>query len=138
MRYRASDAGAKAMGISVLPLGARELDDFQGAFKAMNDDMPDAILMVSDSLTTLNRKQVFEYAAEHRLPVIYEFDSFARDGGLMSYGPDLDETFERVYAPIEKPQRACICGHGALGSRTTAERSPRGLRSTCRQYPTVQ
>jgi putative ABC transport system substrate-binding protein len=96
LRYRASEAGAQALGISVLPLGVRDPDDFDQAFAAMNRDMPDAILMVSDSLTTLNRKRVFEFAAAHRLPAMYEFDVLVHDGGLMSYGPDLDERFDRV------------------------------------------
>ena len=68
MRYRASEIGAKAMGISVLPLGVREPDDFRQAFAAMDREKPDAILMVTNSLTTLNGKRIFEYAAAHRLP----------------------------------------------------------------------
>jgi putative ABC transport system substrate-binding protein len=62
----------------------------------LETEKPDAILMVTDSLTALNRKRVFEYAAAHRLPAIYEFDWIVRDGGLTSYAPDLDETFVRV------------------------------------------
>jgi putative ABC transport system substrate-binding protein len=96
MRYRASEIGAKAMGISVLPLGVREPDDFGQTFALMDQEKPDAILMVTDSLTALNRKRVFEYAAAHRLPAIFEFDWIVRDGGLMSYAPNLDETFARV------------------------------------------
>jgi putative tryptophan/tyrosine transport system substrate-binding protein len=68
----------------------------------MNRDMPDAILMVSDSLTSLNRKLVFEFADAHRLPAIYEFDWLVRDGGLMSYGPDTDESFDRVAALVDR------------------------------------
>jgi putative ABC transport system substrate-binding protein len=102
LRYRALEAGAKAMGVSVQPLGVREPADFGDAFKAMNSDMPDAILMVSDSLTTLNRKLVIDFAAAHRLPAMYEFDSLVRDGGLMSYGPDNDENFERVAALVDR------------------------------------
>ncbi len=102
MRYRASETGAKALGISVLPLGVREPDDFEQAFAAMNREMPDAILMVTDSLTILNRKRVFEYAAAHRLPAIYEFDFLVRDGGLMSYAPDLNESFDRVAALVDR------------------------------------
>jgi putative tryptophan/tyrosine transport system substrate-binding protein len=41
---------------------------------------------------------VFEYAAQHRLPAIYEQDFMARDGGLMSYGADLRESFDRAAA----------------------------------------
>jgi ABC-type uncharacterized transport system substrate-binding protein len=101
MRSRASEAGAKALGINVQQLGVREPDDFNDAFKAMDADKPDAILMVTDSLTILNRKRVFEYAAAHRLPAIYEFDFLAREGGLMSYGPDPDESSDRLAVLIE-------------------------------------
>ena len=58
--------------------------------------------MVSDSLTMLNRKRVFEFAAAHRLPTTYEFDFVVREGGLMSYAPDLDETFARVAALVDR------------------------------------
>jgi hypothetical protein len=96
-----SEAVAQALGISVQPLGVREPNDFDQAFEAMIRDTPDAILMVTDSLTILNRKRVFEFAAAHRLPAIYEFDFLVRDGGLMSYGPDQLETFERVAALVD-------------------------------------
>ena len=53
-------------------LGVREPDDFNGVFEAMDREPPDAILMVSDVLTLLNRKRVFDYAAAKRIPAIYE------------------------------------------------------------------
>jgi putative ABC transport system substrate-binding protein len=102
LRYRASEAGAKEMGITVVPLGVREPDDFAQAFAAMESAQPDAILMVTDSLTLLNRKRVFDFAAAHRLPATYEFDFLVRDGGLMSYAPDLDESFGRVAALADR------------------------------------
>jgi putative tryptophan/tyrosine transport system substrate-binding protein len=102
LRYEASAKVAQAIGITVQPLGVREPDDFNEAFTVMNGDMPDAILMVSDSLTTLNRKRVFEFAAAKKLPAIYEYDFLVRDGGLMSYGPDLTESFERAAALVDR------------------------------------
>ncbi len=68
----------------------------------MDRDPPDAILMVSDSLTRLNRNRVFEFAAAMNLPAIYEYDLLVRDGGLMSYGPDLTESFERAAAMVDR------------------------------------
>jgi putative ABC transport system substrate-binding protein len=100
LRYRASEAAAQALGVAIQPLGVREPDDFEQAFAAMNADMPDAILMVTDSLTVLNRKRVFEFAATHKLPAIYELGFLVRDGGLMSYGPDEVESFARVAALV--------------------------------------
>ena len=102
LRYRASEAGAQAMGVSIEPLGVREPDDFEQAFAAMQRERPDAILMVTDTLTLLNRKRVFEFAAAHQLPAIYEFDYLVRDGGLLSYGPDQDESFGRVAALVDR------------------------------------
>jgi putative ABC transport system substrate-binding protein len=96
LRYDASARAAKEIDVVVQALGVRAPDDFNEAFAAMNREPPDAILMVSDSLTTLNRKRVFEFAAERKLPAIYEYDFLVRDGGLMSYGPDLKESFERA------------------------------------------
>jgi putative ABC transport system substrate-binding protein len=64
--------------------------------------LPDAILMVSDSLTILNRKRVIDFAARHRVPAIYEADSIVRDGGLMSYGADQRESFERAAALVDR------------------------------------
>ena len=92
LRYRAAARVAGSVGLAVQSLGVREPDDFESAFSAMTREKPDAILMVSDALTLLNRKRVYDYAAANRLPAIYETKSFARDGGLMSYGPDQAES----------------------------------------------
>jgi len=97
-RYDASAKAAQELGVTVQPLGVREPNDFDEAFAAMDRDPPDAILMVSDSLTLLNRKRVFDYALAHRQPAIYEQDFIARDGGLMSYGADPHESFDRAAA----------------------------------------
>jgi putative tryptophan/tyrosine transport system substrate-binding protein len=98
LRYQASAKGAEAIGAEVLAVGVREPDDFKGAFEVMGRERPDGILMVADALTNLNRKRVFEFAAARKLPAIYEYDFIVRDGGLMSYGPDLTESFERAAA----------------------------------------
>ena len=95
-RYDASAKAAHELGVTVQPLGVREPDDFNEAFAVMNREMPDAILMVTDSLTLLNRKRVFDFALEHKMPAIYEQDFMARDGGLMSYGADARESFDRA------------------------------------------
>jgi len=95
-RYHAAAAAAAGLGIAVQALGVREPDDFGTAFSTMTTERPDGILMVTDVLTVLNRRRVFEFASEHKIPAIYEYDFLAREGGLMSYGPDGDEVTERV------------------------------------------
>jgi len=97
MRYEASAGAARSIGVTVQPFGVREPNDFDGVFEAMGRDRPEAILLVADVLTNLNRKRIFDYAAAHRIPALYEYDlPWVRDGGLMSYGPDLQESVERA------------------------------------------
>jgi putative ABC transport system substrate-binding protein len=96
MRYETSADAARALGATVMELGVREPDDFNGVLEAMSKERPDAILMVADSLTILNRKRIFDFAGERKIPALYEYDFLTRDGGLMSYGPDLKESFERA------------------------------------------
>jgi putative ABC transport system substrate-binding protein len=96
MRYRAAEAAARVLGVKVQTLGVREPDDFDNAFAEMTRDPPDAILMVNDALTNLNRKRVVEFAKSQRLPTIFENGATVRDGGLMSYGPKQSEIGERA------------------------------------------
>ncbi|MGY3455356.1 putative ABC transport system substrate-binding protein [Bradyrhizobium sp. LM3.4] len=51
LRYEASAKAADVLGVSIQPLGVGEPDDFGEAFNAMESSMPDAILMVADSLS---------------------------------------------------------------------------------------
>ena len=102
LRYEASARVAQETGITVQALGLREPDDFNDAFSVMNADLPDAILMVADALTIVNCQRVFEFAAARRLPAIYEYDFLVRDGGLMSYGPDLTESFQRAAELVDR------------------------------------
>jgi ABC-type uncharacterized transport system substrate-binding protein len=97
----------------------------------MTRDPPDAILLVSDVLTKLNRRLVYEFAAKHRLPAIYEEDVYVRYGGLMSFGPDMEEEFDLAAGlvdrllkgaqptqlPVELPTRFTL----SINLRTAAE-----------------
>ena len=119
LRYQSSAAVAQELGVTVQSLGVREPDDFKDAFAAMERDRPDGILMVSDTLMILNYQRVFDFAAAHRIPAIYEDAKYPRDGGLMAYGPVGSEIAERAASlvlrilngakpadlPIEQPTR---------------------------------
>ena len=101
-RYQQIDRAAQALALSIQPLGVRQPDDFERVFSEMNRERPDAMIMVTDVLTSLNRKRVLDYAEAHRIPAMYEFDSLVREGGLMSYGPSDDYLFGRAAVYVDK------------------------------------
>jgi putative ABC transport system substrate-binding protein len=102
LRYREIDRAAHVLGVSVQPLGVREPDDFDHAFAAMDRERPDALFMVTDSLTNLNRKRVLDFAEMRRIPAMYEYAPLVRDGGLISYGPSFDDMFQRAAIYVDK------------------------------------
>ena len=102
LRYRVSESAAQALGLKVEPLGVRSTEDFEPALSQMKQNMPDAIFVVDDRLTNVNRRRIFDFADTNRLPAMYEVEHIPRDGGLMSYGPDLVESLDRAAALIDR------------------------------------
>lgn len=96
LRYRAAEMEAPKLGMVVVPLGVHAPNDFDTAFAEMTKTPPDALLMVTDVLTNLNRKRVIDFAAEHHMPSMFEYDFLAHDGGMMAYGPNMDDIFDRA------------------------------------------
>jgi putative ABC transport system substrate-binding protein len=102
LRYRQVEKAAHALHVTVQPLGVREPNDFETAFSAMASHRPDALFLVTDALTLLNRKRVIEFALEHRIPAMYEFNRLVVEGGLMSYGANQDDNFRRAAAYVDR------------------------------------
>jgi putative ABC transport system substrate-binding protein len=102
LRYREIEKAARFLNVEVQAFGVREPDDFTVAFSTMTRRRPDAMFLVADPMTGMNRKRVIEFAATHRIPAMYEYDFFVRDGGLMSYGPSFGDSFHRAAFYIDR------------------------------------
>ena len=102
LRYREIEKAARILQVEVQALGVREPDDFDGAFSTMTRQRPDAMFLVADALTTLNRKRFIEFAATQRIPAMYETNLLVRDGGLMSYGPNFEDSFRQAAVYVDR------------------------------------
>ena len=102
LRYREIEKAARLLQVEVQALGVREPDDFDGAFAKMARQRPDAMFLVADALTNLNRKRFIEFAATQRIPAMYETDLLVRDGGLMSFGPRIEDSFRQAGLYVDR------------------------------------
>ena len=102
LRYREIERAARKLNVEVQAIGVRTPEEFAAAFAAMTRRKPDAMFLVSDVLTAMNRKQFVEFAATNRIPAMYEFNFFVRDGGLMSYGSSFDDEFREAARYIDR------------------------------------
>ena len=58
--------------------------------------------MEPDAYTSANRGLIIELAARYRLPAVYAYYRDAAEGGLLSYGPDMDDLFRRSASYIDR------------------------------------
>ena len=58
--------------------------------------------MTASGVTIQHRDLIAELAARHRLPAVYSFRYFVTAGGLLSYGPDLNDQFRRAAGYINR------------------------------------
>jgi putative tryptophan/tyrosine transport system substrate-binding protein len=88
--FPATQAAGRSLGMQVQSLEVGGRDDFAGAFAAANRERMEAVVVVSSRLMTLNRAGILNLAAQNRLPLVSGWGPWAAEGGLLSYGPDLD------------------------------------------------
>ena len=92
---------AGTLGLTIIPVTARTLDDLGDAFAKTHSESCDALFVLGDARTNLNRR-IVELANEWRSPAIYQGGWFVDMGGLMSYGPDYPESFRQAAVYVDR------------------------------------
>ena len=96
------EAAAKALGLKLLSLEVRSLDDFEDAFARAKKERAQALITTTGALINTQQRRVLDFAAKNRLPAIYHYNEFVEAGGLMSYGPDNTDLFRRAADFVDK------------------------------------
>jgi putative ABC transport system substrate-binding protein len=60
------------------------------------------LLVLPDITTNFHRDLIVALAARHRLPAVYAFPSFPRNGGLVSYGAGLADLYRRAASYVDR------------------------------------
>jgi putative ABC transport system substrate-binding protein len=96
------DAGARSLGLSLTHLEVRDGEDIERAFAAALRKHVEAVMPLSSALLDAEKQRLVILAEKHRLPAIYEHRPFPEAGGLMSYGPDIQEVFRRAARYVDR------------------------------------
>ena len=83
------EQAAPALGITLLPVDIKSLDDVEPAFLSMTRNGAEALIVIAGSLTYVAGKQIARLALRYRLPSCHAFRETVAAGGLVSLGPDL-------------------------------------------------
>jgi ABC-type uncharacterized transport system substrate-binding protein len=101
-RFEQAQVAAPAVGLTVRSMEVRDTRELDVAFEAIIREHPEALLILVDPFTRSQRSRIVEFAAEQRLPAIYESSEFVDVGGLASYGPNIADQFRRAATYVDK------------------------------------
>jgi putative tryptophan/tyrosine transport system substrate-binding protein len=94
-------AAAQTLGVRLEVLEIRDVADYDAAFAAAGAEQADA-LMMAGGINSRNRARIVSLAARARLPAMYPYSLFVRDGGLMAYGANRLDPYRRAAAYVDK------------------------------------
>jgi putative ABC transport system substrate-binding protein len=84
---RAVEAAAPSLGVQATAIPVRTTADIEPAFESLARQPNSGLILPTDTFTRMRQGLIAELAARHRLPSISAGQDFAKDGGLMYYGP---------------------------------------------------
>ena len=93
--YADLQSAAAAAGVTLLRITVKSGADAERAFGEMAAGKVDAVLVMASPLITANRERILAAASHQRIPAMYEIGDEAENGGLIAYGPKLEEMFRR-------------------------------------------
>jgi putative tryptophan/tyrosine transport system substrate-binding protein len=85
------NGGALSLKLRLHVVRAAAAAELETAFKVIKDLGTDALLVSADLFLHSQREKIVSLAAAHALPAIYPWHEYVSAGGLMSYGPNLQE-----------------------------------------------
>ena len=97
-----AQSAAQVMGLKLQRHDIREAEDLDGAFAAIRNERPDALLILADRVFLHNRKRIMDFTEEQRLPNVNAYKELVEAGGLISYGPSYEDMHKRAAIYVDK------------------------------------
>jgi putative tryptophan/tyrosine transport system substrate-binding protein len=102
---RGVESSASSFGIEPLLRPFQSPEELESAIMVLAQGPDGGLVVIPDVSTTRHRRLIIELAARHRLPAVYPYAYFSREGGLMSYGVDSVDVFARSASYIDRVLR---------------------------------
>jgi putative ABC transport system substrate-binding protein len=99
---KAADVAARALGVRLQFVEARGPADFDKAFSDMTRAHAGALTVLPSGMFSSERRRLVDLAAKTQLTAVFPFRDFVDAGGLMSYGPNLQDLSRRAATYVDK------------------------------------
>jgi putative tryptophan/tyrosine transport system substrate-binding protein len=97
-----TELAATALKVKIQYVDVLNSKDLDSAFEAATHQRADGAVLLGAVIFNSHRQQITELAVRHRLPATYTRPEFVEDGGLMTYGPSINDLFRRAATYVDK------------------------------------
>lgn len=99
---QAFEAGSRTLGLTSINVSVHGIADVEKALAAAADIPGTGLIVGSDAFLLQHRNEIAALAARYRIPAVYWSREWVASGGLISYGPEIIDTYRRAPQYIDR------------------------------------
>src|SRR5262249_59459158 len=92
-QFGAIQTAGESRGVAVTPIDVQDADEIERAVASFARSPNGGLIVTPSGSVSIHRDLIVALAARHKLPAIYAYRFNVTAGGLISYGPDLDDQY---------------------------------------------
>jgi putative tryptophan/tyrosine transport system substrate-binding protein len=120
-RQQRDPAAARSLGLELHSYITTRSEDFPALFGDMIKKGDHGLIVEATPFNTVNRRQIIDLAARHRIPAVFTFRIWMEAGGLMSYGADPSSFAPRAASLVDKILKGAKAGDLPIEQSTKFE-----------------
>jgi putative ABC transport system substrate-binding protein len=117
----AFETAARSLKVGAITAPVHDDAEIETAIIALGREPGGGLVVTSDAFVVAHRVPIILAAARNNVPAVYINSYFARDGGLLSYGPDVVDNFRRAATYVDRILRGAKAGDLPVQFPTTYE-----------------
>jgi putative ABC transport system substrate-binding protein len=102
LEWKVVQEARSILQLNVASYEAHTVEGLESALGAISKTHSDFLSVLNDPFLFANRKEICDAAAQIKLPAIYGFREFVDDGGMISYGTNLPDSYRRAATYVDK------------------------------------
>jgi putative ABC transport system substrate-binding protein len=96
------EAAARSLAIESIAISVRSEAEIEQSIAALGREPDAGLVVMSDVFVSVHRKLIITHAGRFHLPVVYPFRFFVKEGGLISYGVHLLDSYTRAASYVDR------------------------------------
>src|SRR6516165_1154555 len=93
---------APSIGVDVSVINIRDAGQIEQDITRFASSPNGGLIWTASALSVVHQKLIVALAAQHKLPAVYYRRYFVTSGGLVSYGPDIDEQYRGAARYVDR------------------------------------